>query len=324
MTRDAPIIPPDILDEAASWLARLDAGLAADDGPAFQRWISADERHAAAWAEVAAGWHAFDETRRRGQSAKMIRELARRKLSRRWSRSLAIAGLAAAAVVVVMFTRPDPARGAISRIERRVLADGSVIELDRDARIEVDFQPARRSVRLLHGQALFTVAKNPARPFVVSTGNVDVQAVGTAFAVLAENNAVDVIVTEGKVAIEQTGAAKHASDAVLVGAGCRLVVPEAAQAGAPAVETLAPEELSRRLAWREPRVELAGTSLREAVELFNRESPIRLKIADARIERLRLSGVFRADDAEGFARLLAANYDVAAERRGEVIELRGK
>jgi transmembrane sensor len=157
-----------------------------------------------------------------------------------------------------------------------------------------------------------------------------VQAVGTAFSVQAKADAVDVVVTEGRVAVERTTPlsgrpAWPATAPVLVGAGDRLLVPAAIVPGERLqVQALPPAEIARRLAWRGPRIELAGTPLRAAVELFNRESHVQLRIADASLADLRLSGVFRADNAEGFARLLEANYEVRTQRRGDEIELRSK
>ena len=326
MSAESQTIPSRVLDEAAAWLARADAGMSAEQQNSFQHWLTADPRHAAAWSELGETWQAFDNVRRSGDSVAMVHELARRKFRRRWKTSIAVASITAAAAVAVVFllVRPEPNRGIISRTEQRVLEDGSIVELDRGAEIAVNFEPNLRSVRLVHGQALFTVAKNPARPFVVSTDRVSVKAVGTAFSVQAGSDAVNVLVTEGKVAVAQAQSTSTAAEPVLVGAGYRLVVPSETSPTAPVAEAIAPAEIDRRLAWRGPRVELSGTRLRNAVELFNRESSVHLKISDDKVGDVKLSGVFRADDAVGFARLLEANYDIVTEQHGDVVELRAK
>lgn len=319
-------------DAAAAWLARQDAGFSAADEAAFERWLLADPRHAAAWEEAEGTWQAFDEAQRTGAAPAMVQELARRAHRRRWRKSLAVAAslTAAAAAVVLMFTRPDPSRGVLTRVEHRTLDDGSTVELPRDSAIEVHYQSDRRLVKLVRGVALFTVARNSARPFIVSTGQVSVQAVGTAFAVQTGERAVDVIVTEGKVAVERTAGAPTAgqttapaANAVLVASGNRLVMPVSAVAGAvEQLEALSSEELLHRLEWREPRIELAGTRLKDAAELFNRENALKLQVIDSNLGELRLSGTFRAQDPEGFTRLLAANYGVEVSRQGERLELR--
>ncbi|MBI4626652.1 MAG: FecR domain-containing protein [Verrucomicrobia bacterium] len=55
---------------------------------------------------------------------------------------------------------------------------------------------------LARGKAHFTVAKNPSRPFVVSAGGGDVQAVGTVFNIRLRSEAIEVFVTEGKVQVD--------------------------------------------------------------------------------------------------------------------------
>jgi transmembrane sensor len=226
-------------------------------------------------------------------------------------------------------TEPAAIAVVVIKPDRRVLSDGSVVEMDRGAEIAEHYTPDRRAVTLLRGEALFTVAKNAARPFIVTTGLADVQAVGTAFAVKLGAQEVAVLVTEGRVAVDRTedaGAAATASAPreipVLVDAGNRLVLARTAAPGESLnrLEAVEPAEIDRQLAWRGPRLELSGTRLSDAVAALNRENSVRLRIAGRALAEMRLSGVFRADDAEGFARLLESNYGVLSERHdGEIV-----
>src|SRR5690606_18639485 len=79
------------------------------------------------------------------------------------------------------------------------LSDGSAILLNTNTQVRVDYRPDSRDVRLLQGEAEFTVAKDVERPFRVYAGNERVQAVGTAFTVYIQDNKIDVTVTEGQV-----------------------------------------------------------------------------------------------------------------------------
>ena len=81
------------------------------------------------------------------------------------------------------------------------LVDGSVIQLNTDSQIQVNYLGNQRNIVLTAGEAHFDVAKDPQRPFVVSAGEGMVRAVGTAFSVRLDQQAVKVIVTEGKVAL---------------------------------------------------------------------------------------------------------------------------
>ena len=90
----------------------------------------------------------------------------------------------------------------------------------------------------------------------------------------------------------------------------------------PAVTTLPAAELSERLAWRVPRLDFSETSLDEAVALFTRHGVTELRVADSTVGAMRVTGVFRADNVEGFVRALESSLGLQAERRGREIVLR--
>src|SRR5262249_53251968 len=87
--------------------------------------------------------------------------------------------------------------------EQRTIAlkDGSRVELNARSKIKVLYSKERRSIELIEGQALFSVAKDPTRPFVVSSGNARVRAVGTQFDLYRKPVGTVVTVVEGRVAV---------------------------------------------------------------------------------------------------------------------------
>jgi transmembrane sensor len=87
--------------------------------------------------------------------------------------------------------------------ERRsiTLTDGSTVDLNARSRVRVEFAKKERRVELLDGQALFQVTKDKNRPFIVSSGNATVRAVGTQFDVYRRTNGTTVTVLEGRVAV---------------------------------------------------------------------------------------------------------------------------
>lgn len=325
----------DIVKAAADWRVRHEAGLPAAAQAEFDAWLAADPRHAAAWRDVNTTVAAFADLRTSGRLDGFLHDLAVRRRRRRW-RQLSVAGLglAAAAALFLVLRPAAPAVGGeapvIVRAEQQVLPDGSRVELNGDAEIAVHYTPQRREVQLVRGEALFLVAKNPARPFVVVSGHVEVRAVGTTFSVHRGGQAVDVLVTEGRVAVADTAAPTSAGDAtaaaptpVLVDAGSQLVLSTAGASNA-GPRVLSSTEISRQLAWRQPRLQLMGTTLAEAVALLNREKLMRIEIADSELARLRLTGFFYLDDATGFIHVLETNYGVRVEHRADgILVLRG-
>ena len=320
--------------EAARWLARHDRGLTGAEQDAFHQWLAADPRHGEWFARHRRGWDRLDGLAawQPQHGAEPNPDVLAQTARRAWW--LRPAPLAAAAALVLLagglawkqFSPPTSAHAPATAAqaggyERRVLDDGSVVELTGGAELDVNFTPQERRVALRRGEALFTVAKNPARPFIVSATGVEVRAVGTAFSVGLGGTAVEVLVTHGRVAVGPAATAP-----AFVDAGQRAHV---ADTGArPEVSAVSTAEMAQALAWRAPQIEFSRTPLAEAMALINAHlSPGQRRIvADpgaTRLRDLRLSGFLAADNAEGFLLLLESTFGVTADRTGsEVIVLR--
>jgi transmembrane sensor len=336
------VLPSRIEELAADWLARRESGLSIDEQAEFSRWLMADPRHARSVERIEASWRRLQQPRFSGQAQEVIRAVQLRVERRQKRRRRMLLGslgtvLAAAAAVAVALlparldpARPEPLAPSVAlRPERQILADGSVVELNAGAEVNVDFSTDRRAVRLLRGQAHFTVAKDTRRPFLVQAGTVAVRAVGTIFTVELAPQTVEVLVTEGRVAVEQSTAAatpspaanpsptdtSSASAVTYVDAGTQLSVPTAARPAAPLRGRLVTAAQSQAmLAWRGMRVEFSGTPLAEIVALFNRRNRVQLELGAAELGTIHISGIFWADDPEGFSRLLEASAGVRADR----------
>lgn len=205
-----------------------------------------------------------------------------------------------------------------------VLPDGSVVELKDGAEIKVNYAETFRRVDLLSGAAHFAVAKNPARPFIVSARGVAVRAVGTAFAVDSSAPAIEVIVTEGKVAVETSsapGSHSHAEPEVLasLSMGHRTVVRPGSLAAE--IEKLDEMTLSENLSWRIPRIEFSQTPLDQVVAELNKHNRTQLVLADDSIRQFRISGALRADRLDALADLLATDFGIEASRSANRIVL---
>lgn len=259
------------------------------------------------------GWLGEADNKRR-----VLAELAARRTRRRTRTILSVVGAAAALAVAGTLWRPMTSpRAAIAQAEaprRETLPDGSVIEARGDAAYAVRFDGAARRIALERGTAYFDVAKDAARPFIVTAAGVEVRAVGTAFSVEVGRAAVEVLVTEGRVAVAPPAAAPES--AVAAGAGVRVALETPGIAAAP-VQSVAAAELEEKLAWRVRLVEFSGTPLAEAIAVLNSHNRIRFVLADPALAAVKLSGVFRADRVAGVVRLLEDECGVRVERRGD-------
>lgn len=317
-----------IENEAAAWVVRQDRGLSPAELNEFQRWLGRDPRHSAAFSDQKFGWRALGriaETRASldPEPDPDILALPRRTV-RPAKRSLTFAIAAAIAIGIgVLATRhvapPPPLFPAavVSPCERRLLNDGSVVDLNRGAEVTAQFTAAERRVRLERGEAKFTVTKDALRPFVVSVGNVEIRAVGTVFNVRLESSTIDVLVTEGSVKVAQPDVQPAAGAAAppLVKAGECAIVSLAHTLAPPQIAQMRAEDLEQRLAWQPRLLDFDRAPLPNIVAEFNRHNPERLTIGDSELNQLRLSASFRSDNVEGFVRLMSANFHILAERR---------
>ena len=319
---------------AAQWTIRRDRGLSATESIDYELWLAADPRHAAALQRSSAAWSLLDRIPESAAAPVLAAATRRRSF---WRRSVVIGSLAAAAalaVVALRFPRPavttpsasvatSPASSGAPR--QLTLSDGTVVQLNTGGDLVEQFTAAERRVLLARGEAHFAVTKNPARPFVVRAGNVDVRAVGTAFNVHLQSAAVDVLVTEGivqlKSAAEPTPAyAPVAREPIpLLSPGQRAVVSLApvSPATSVVVTTASANEISRTLAWQTPLLRLGGQTLAELALEFERRSGQRVILADPALATLRVGGRFRADDLAGFTHLLATTLDLEVDQAAD-------
>jgi transmembrane sensor len=357
--------PDDSIEEvAADWLTLRAEGFSSAQKRDFERWCRADPRHASAVARLEAACALLEKMPQvRAELQPVIafpaaprspHAVARAaaadpapsppRAGRVWRLALGLAAaVALAAIGVWQWPRFHPAAALYATsaggYERVVLADGSVLELNAASEVRVVLAPAERRVALVRGEAHFTVAPDPARPFVVSAAGVAVRAVGTAFNVRLAADAVEVLVTEGKVAVldraavATRGSASSADSAradPLAPAPTLLVAHERARivtapaspaavaapaSAAPFVEKVAPEIVRETLSWQERRLVFAETPLREVVAEFNRRNRLQLVLDDPALAARPVDGTFAADNVEAFVRLLETTGVVAVERR---------
>lgn len=325
---------PRIDHAAAEWLIRRDRGLTAAEQDEFFQWLAADPRHGEWFARHQRTWKEFNLVAqwRPEHSAEPNPDLLAKPRAR--SRWLTWgAPLAAAAALALAFVgwwkfqaapfAPPTAVATVSQ-NTRVLEDGSTVELRGESEISVNFTPGERRVALVRGEAFFTVATNPARPFIVRANGVDVRAVGTAFNVRVDPQAVEVLVTEGKVHVTPPPllATRDAAPEIpLVEAGHRAVVPTQ-PAAPPEVAAVTDEDIARTLAWQPRLLDFDSTPLAQVIAEFNLRNRTQLAIGDGSLANLPIFATFRSDNVEGFVRLLEANGSVRVERRGDTIVLR--
>jgi transmembrane sensor len=207
---------------------------------------------------------------------------------------------------------PQQFRTALGEQRSVLLADGSRATLNTASIIEVVLRKGRREVRLVQGEALFEVAHDAARPFVVRAGNALLKDVGTQFNVDIRSNGTTVTVVEGQVAVDSAATSESAAaraahgvgdtvDALILRANdCVVVTP--AGVGAPQRGI----NVAASVAWTQRQLMFEHRPLSEVAEEFNRYNKDRIDIDSAELKRQEVTGVFDAKDPASFVAFLSS------------------
>lgn len=205
------------------------------------------------------------------------------------------------------------------------LTDGSVVRVGPGSRLRISFGDDHRSVRLIRGEAMFDVAKDPARPFFVKSEVVGVLAVGTEFRISRRGGEDVVAVTEGTVAVYRDGRDEvrgavsapvfqlaEATGGIALAAGEQVSVSRANKARPVAKQKI---NLDYELAWADGWLTYKDKTIGEVAREFNRRNRVQIEIADGAIAERRLA-FFRgsATDPESFVAALAVSSDIAIVR----------
>ncbi|QXH57568.1 FecR family protein [Pseudomonas maumuensis] len=293
--------PDPVGEQAASWFAR------AQDAPhdntvqaALQAWLAQHPRHRQEYERLAQLWCAADFIPRQRLEAlcqpEPVRQLPRRRLLRQ--------ALAAGVAVVALglgwtgwqyqqLNHQDTLSTALGERRQVELPDGSRLELNSATQVQVMFSSGQRHVRLGAGEAMFIVAHDSGRPFVVSTAQGDVTVTGTRFDVRQDPGSTRVAVEQGSVKVQ--GAAESLA---LLTAGQGSHIDAQGKVAAPyAIDANAVT------AWRQGKLVFDNAPLSEVVAEVSRYRAQPLHVA-GKAAALRLSSTFSSDDPDALLRAL--------------------
>ena len=317
--------PQEIDRIAAEWAARRFSGLTAADRSALDRWLEVDRRHVGAYAKAEAVLAQLDRAGAAGPDALRIMDGPLPSGSAFKRRTVLVGGVAAGVAIAaggaVWLTRLLGRESYSTRIgetKEVVLSDGSLVTLNTNSKIQVHYSETRRQIQLLQGEALFDVAKNRKRPFIVVAGDTQVRAVGTSFTVrLLPEQPVQILVREGMVEIKRPEVPQ--APPVRLAANTMAVAPPEAPISAEPVPHI---QITRNLAWREGRIAFDNETLVNAAREFGRYSDIQIRVAPE-LENQTITGLFVFNDPVGFARAAAISLNLQVEVANREVRLSG-
>jgi transmembrane sensor len=324
------------MEAAARWFALHRRAPDSIEERQFAEWLESSPANQQAYDNVARSWDiagvaaADSSVMAMRTEALMARPRERRDFAPLWG-ALATAALVVVAFTGVWLTHPDfiahPVESAMSRdhfvlrtgIGERATAsleDGSTVTLNTNSILEINYTRLRRDVRLIAGQALFKVAHDTARPFIVAAANRQVVAVGTEFEVRLDGEKLRVALLQGRVRVERIHTRGAASvDTRFMEPGEQLV----ASSSGVVVQRANVNEL---VSWKSGRIRFDNTRLADAVAEMNRYNHTPIAIVDPTIADTRISGSFRTGESWTFAEAIGEAFDLKAESTGDSIRLK--
>lgn len=276
-------------DQAIEWVILLHSGSATEaDKQQACEWQNRSPAHQQAYQEAEQLWQEMGQAI---QPAKRIPQKTN-KLPR-----VAI-GLATSILITVLisqfFTITDfwlsDYHTAVGEQQNITLSDGSQVILNTDTALKIDWQADKRHIKLLHGQAQFTVAKDVNRPFEVETDDAVVKALGTVFDVLDEKLDTRVTVVEHAVSIKAPQDADYDTN-MRIEAG-----QQARYSRNNRLEKLETINLKQNTAWQRGKLLVKNQALAEVIADLNRYYPGKILLTDDKLSQLRVSGAFPLND----------------------------
>lgn len=343
MTHGANLTRKRLRGDAAQWFVEFrDGAMDAQRREMFDAWLRTSPEHIRAYLEVSAFWADVPEAFvGRDIDVEAIVAAAREEdgvvvpleggpiraaannstAERRGTNVRRAVALAACLLISVMIGvswmwahRGVEYQTDIGEQRSIVLSDGSTMDLNARSRVQIRFEADVRNVRLLEGQALFKVAKDASRPFIVDTGSSRVRAVGTQFDVYRRNSATTVTVVEGRVAIlapaEVSQRALAAREQVRVergdatNASVEVAAGEQVKVAAGEISAPVPTNADFATAWTRRQIILREAPLSDVVDEFNRYNRRQMTIGDPAVASVLISGVFSSRDPGALLRFL--------------------
>lgn len=332
-----PVQDMKIAEEAAIWVQRLREQDTPELQAAFSEWARQGTRHVEEFLFAQAIWKEFDRVDPSAagkfptphlddsivafpQQAPVEVRISHGRRSA-WRIAAGIAAAVVAAFAWTQFAPFDRQRAYVTEVgEQKTLklADGSLIRLNAVSRAVIDFDDNQRLVRLTEGEALFTVAHDTSRPFIVITDTARVRAVGTQFNVYRNDaNGTRVAVIEGVVQVS-TGNTTATPSPLQLKAGDEAEVEHGR------IQKAAKPDIERAVSWTHRKLMFPGNELRDIVAQFNRYNDKPIRIETPELGSRRMSGVFDADDPAPLLNHLASDPHVEVIRGNDTIVIRRK
>jgi transmembrane sensor len=321
----------DIDDAACDWATKALRDLSPSEQEELDAWLTGDPRRLGAFVRAQAAWIHSERATALGSMPGPAGTQGAEALdftggeTRGPSRRALImgAGALAASVVggVLILDRPNTIQTGVGELRQLTLAGGSTLTLDTDTRVKIATGSRDRRLELVHGKVFLNIL-SAGRPLTLSVGGLAMEMAWGAFGLEALGQApVEAFVTSGQLAISQARGLWGRSQAITIPANRTFTLPVGANLMMAAIRSINSDDVDKLLAWRDGMLSFGDEALATAVRAFDRYGPIRIVIADPQLAQQKITGLFKANDPNGFATAIASSFGAAVVRDGNVLKI---
>ncbi len=348
MTDKLPIIPLRKEEEkplqAADWLAKLDRGnLTKAERAAFTVWINSDPKNKDEINDLSSMWYELNDSLSMLASVSPVHSekdnlvflnSVQRLFAYVFSNAryaLVMVGLLGLVTVLGYAALMQPSETGyysteIGEQREITLSDGSKVTLNTNTIIEQKYSGKERVLRLVSGEAIFDVAHNETRPFLVYASDGMIRAVGTKFSVRMQPNSVSVVVTEGAVELKErkdTSRTKQSSalaqvsmelkqqKAVLVTKGQLAEINR--ETGMFKQET-SDRDIEERLSWQHGQLVFYNRQLQSVIDDIARYTLVDIQVRDEALKSRNITGILQIGDVDLMLEGLEAALNIKADK----------
>ncbi len=328
-----------IQEQACVWVSKMDRGLSLAEKNEFIYWVNQSELHREILFDFARLWDDLSVLNELSALFPIEKQKAKKRTKSKITKFAMAASIALAVLVgnyfhfaipsheqitAQQFTEIKNLKTVVGQQASFSLSDGSIIQLNTNSLVKINFSENKRLLTLVKGEARFDVAKDKTRPFTVTVGNKSFTALGTIFNVEKKSDQeMELVVTEGKVLITKASALLDTISevfselpskqlpGVLVKSGEKAIIEKDIQAP---VQKVSLDQVQKDLAWQQGMLIFEGESLAEALKEVSRYTSTHFEIADQKLANIKVAGYFKAGDIEGLLQSLHSNFNINFEK----------
>ncbi|MGE4399662.1 MAG: FecR family protein [Campylobacterales bacterium] len=299
---------------AAAWFIEEQNGFSDCRKNEFENWLAQSCEHVKSYREIKATWGQLDDLSFIG-SAKTEYKSANNALFKRISYGAAILS-ACILIIIAGYLLPyykKHIENPVGIISQYTLADGSLVGVDTNTSLDVNYYLGSRQLRLLYGQITIDAYKDKDRPMHIFVGNVKITVTGTMFGVRSVGEGVHVAVREGSVKVYLTN---PNGDIMLssMTAGQHILVRQDGS-------YLLTKRNENMCEWANGRLAFDSKRLKDVVKELSRYGIDNLDV-DRKLGDSRVSGSFEIAKAQKFIEMLPKVLPAKVEQRNNKIFVR--